>query len=211
MLNLMKAPRLKTLLLAGLLVVVIGFFALLLFTPIGKAAGIAINQKRYFSWIEDNRPYLKELVGKRGLDRRVELFSDGWHVYPYVFYEVVYGDTDGIVSFSYKLKIENNFGPIDFIDEGISVILLPARVQSMDEGRVRNVYWGRYVESSEATKLVSRIISGDRLLEIKDSVESRPSYPLSCWADTDRLVVLTAQKESKKAAEAITTKPGTTR
>jgi hypothetical protein len=190
------------------LVVVIGFFALLLFTPIGKAAGIAMNQKRYFSWIEDNRPYLKELVGKRGLDRRVELFSDGWHVYPYVVYEVVYGDTDGIASFSYKLKIANNFGPLDFMDEDISVILLPAREQRMDEGRIRNVYWGRYVESSEATKLVSRIISGDRLLDIKDSVESRPNYPLSCWADTDDWVALTANKESKTAVEAIPAEPG---
>ncbi len=170
-----------------------------------------MSKKRYLSWIEDNRPYLKELVGKAGLDRRVELFSDGTHVYPYVFYDIVYGDTDGIASFSYKLKIGNNFAPIEIVDEDISLMLLPAREQRMDEGRLRNIYWGRYVESYEATRLVGRIVSGDPLLDFKESVEARPSYPLSCWADTDDLVALTVQKESKKAEEAITAKPSPTK
>ena len=190
----MKIPRIRTLLVVGLFAVLIVAVVIMYFTPIEDVARISINKNKYYSWIEKQRPYLKNLAEMKGFNKRVELFTEGPHVYPYVFYEVIYGKQDGMASFAYKLEIQDDFYPKKIKDEGISLILLPASEQTMQDGRARNSYWGRYLEPHAAAGIVNRIFAGDRLLDIRKSIEERPDYPLSRWADTDELGALTQKK-----------------
>ena len=191
----MKIPRIRTLLAGGFFALLLGTIVFMYITPVEDVVRIKMSKQKYYSWIEEQRPYLKDLEEMEGFDRRVELFTDGPHVYPYVVYEVFYGELDGMASFSYKLDIKDDYGPKSIRDEDISLILLPASEQIVQDGRDRNFYWGRYLEPDAAADMVSRILTGDRLLDVRKSIEERPDMPLSCWADTDKLADLKPRQQ----------------
>lgn len=188
----MKLPRLKKCLFWAGLGLLAGIAALIWLTPIASELRIHLASKKYYDWVEENRPYLKRLASDATFERKVELYSDGQNLGPYIFYDVVFGQTDGLVEFAYKLNVDRNFSPKGIKSEDISVILLPAAKQRNIEGRVRNTYWGRYIRSEDVAALVERIVSGDRLLDIRESIRSAPDYPYLRWADTDPWVKLTS-------------------
>jgi hypothetical protein len=164
-------------------------------SQIGNPLRICLRKSSYYSWIENDRPYLGKLGSNRILGRKVEFYSKEGRLYPYVFYDVVYGDTDGIFELAYILDIEKNFSPKGILKQDFSVRLLPASEQRKVNGRIRNVYWGRYIEPRDVAAIADRICSGDRLLDIKESIEHRPDYPDICWADTDPWVKLTSNRK----------------
>jgi hypothetical protein len=190
------------------IVLLIGITAWLYFSPIlapvriwlkfqiGDPIGICLRENSYYGWIETNRPYLQRLTSSTRLKRKVELFAEEKRLYPYVFYDVVYGGTDGIAEFAYKLDVEKNLSPKGIKEEDISVRLLPASEQVNIKGRIRNIYWGRYIKPQEAAAIVERICSGDRLLDLKESIQRHPDYPDLCWADTDPWVKLTNNRKT---------------
>ena len=54
---------------------------------------------------------------------------------------------------------------------------------------------GRIFGTDGAADMVSRILTGDRLLDVRKSIEERPDMPLSCWADTDKLADLKPRQQ----------------
>jgi hypothetical protein len=187
----------------------IGVIACLYLSPIGDPARIwfrsqvgdpiqiLLRKNSYYGFIEKDRPFLGRLASSARFTRKVELFSEDGRLYPYVFYDVVYGDADGILECAYVVDLEKSFSPKGIKQENFSVRLLPAYEQVNIKGRIRNIYWGRYIEPQKAAAVADRVCSGDRLLDIKESIERHPDFPDLCWADTDPWVKLTGNRKNE--------------
>ena len=155
---------------------------------------IQSRQNTYESWLLKQRPELKILPKNAIYSYQFTTFHSDGEVLPIVHYYLKAGDWDGMINLTYIIDVDAQHRPIDFKDERITFIGLPARETVPKSAGLENRYFGVYLDTTELKALVDRIFRGDDFDDLREKAAASDQFTHGRLANGDDWHSLRAQQ-----------------
>lgn len=150
---------------------------------------LANLESTYVTWIESACPYLTKLPDGTLVRRYYGRFEEGNRTYPMFEYLVKANRDDAVFILNYVIEINETLQPVKISSSmsSISFLLVSSRTTEKGAFGMENRYLGITLPSSQLTKMIERLLDGDRFDDLVEKTKDHNWILQTSNVDTDDL------------------------